>query len=341
MPYRFRLRVASKQDCKFAYETNEQTVALTDDLALSVVARNAESLDKATAFHIEAGGFATQEAARAAGEALRVRLRLLNAILGLGLQVPVGDSPSGHVSDLIKEKVAMGNNAVVVDGVWGVATFPDDGRHFEYVFGGNLQVRPSDPSYVFTALQAIWPLPIQLDGPSEDALHVLGLATLESSEKAAFLTSYLALEHLIVQAPRSKAAKALIARFQTQVERATRRTRSPLPDTEARSLIGALAALNEESFSSALMRFARRVKTPTAIKNIPVKRFFSACIKARNRIAHHAEPSTKDPLPDLTAGLREVIVGLIWSRNNLPPLSITTPPSAVTFPAGALSIRVL
>ena len=205
----------------------------------------------------------------------------------------------------------MEKNAVVFDGVWGIVTFPDDGRHFEYVFDGNLQVRPSDPSYVFTALQTIWPLPIQLDGPSEDALHVLGLATLETSEKAAFLTSYLALEHLIVQAPRSKTAKTLIARFQTQVERATRRKRSPLPDTEARSLSGALAALNQESFSSALMRFAGRVETPTAIKNIPVKRFFSACIKARNRIAHHTEPSTKVALPDLTAGLCEVVVGLI------------------------------
>lgn len=153
MPYRFRLRVASKQPGKFAFSTNEQRVTLSDGLTLSLVARNAETLDQATAFHLEAGGFATEEAALVAGEALRVRIRILNAILGLGLNVPQGDSPSGHVSDEIKRKLREEHDAVVLDGVWGLVTFPDDGRHFEYVLGGNLEVRPSDPSYVVTALR--------------------------------------------------------------------------------------------------------------------------------------------------------------------------------------------
>ncbi len=341
MSYRFRLRIASKQDGKFAFPSSQQTIALNDELVLSVVARNAETLDKATAFHLEAGGFPTEAAARQAGEALRVRLRLLNVILGLGLNVPVGDSPSGSVSDDIKRKVAEEKDAVIVDSVWGVSTFPDDERHFECVLSGTLVVRPSDPSYLLTALKTIWPLDIHLDRPSEDALHVLGLATLETSEKAAFLTSYLALEHLIERAPRSEAAKALITRFQAQVKKASARKYSPLSKSEAGSLDTALAALHEESFTGALMRFARRVKTPTKIKGMPPDRFFSACIKARNQIAHNAEPSTKVPLLDLTGGLREVVVGLIWNRNNLPPFSITTPPSAVTIPAGGMSIRVL
>src|SRR5688572_25587875 len=105
------------------------------------------------------------------------------------------------------------NDAVVLDGVWGLLTFPDDGRHFEYIVGGNIDVRPSDPSYIFTALRTIWPLDIHLDTRSEEALQVLGLATLETSEKAAFLTSYLALEQLIDRAPRGAAAKALVTRF--------------------------------------------------------------------------------------------------------------------------------
>jgi hypothetical protein len=47
------------------------------------------------------------------------------------------------------------------------------------------------------------------------------------------------------------------------------------------------------------------------------------------------------PIIDLTAGLREVVIRIIWTQDSLPPLTVTTPPSAVSFPAGALSIRVL
>ena len=340
MSHRFRLRVAAKQEGKFAFDTPATSLLLTGGLTLDLVARNAKTLAKATTFHFEAGGFSTEEAARAAGERLRLRLRLLNAILGLGINVPVGDSPSGAVSAAIKEKARNEHDAVVIDSVWGLTTFPDDGRHFEYVLGGHLGVRPSDPSYVTTALKTVWDLDVQLDQPSEDALHILGLATLETSEKAAFLTSYLALEQLIQRKARSASAAELIVRFQKHVEKACTRKRAPLTKSEATSLCGALGRLREESFKSALIRFATRVSEPKELKGRPLRKFLSACVD-RDRIAHTGSVEMPIPLADLATGLREFVLGLIWTRNQLPALSIAIPPSAVTAPADGLTMRVL
>lgn len=341
MKYRFRLRLASKQEGKFEFPTPEREVQLSPDLTLSIVARNADTLERATSFHIDAGGFTSQSAARHAAEALKVRLRLINAILGLGLNIPAKDAPSVQVSDEIKRKVKKEHDAIAIDGVWGISTFPDDGRHFEYVMSGNLLVRSSDSSHLITALRMLWPLEIHLDQISETALHILGLGTLEASDKAAFLTSYLALEQLIKREPRSFASQALIRRFQAHVERATRRKSSPLLREEAESMSGALAALAEESFSSALTRFVGRITAPTHVRGVPLRRFISSCISARNRIAHNAELDVSLELARLTTGLREFILMIIWTRNHLPPFSIQTPPSAVSIPAGGLKMRVL
>lgn len=339
--YRFRLRLASKQGGKFAFEAAEMSVPISEKLTLNVAARNAESLDKATNYHIDAGGFQSNTDARAAGEALRVRLRLLNAILNLGLNVPTHDSTSGFVSEEIKRQVKDGQNCTVIDSVWGLNVYPDDGQHFEYVFGGNLDVRPSDPSYIFEGLKQLCALDVSLDSTSETALHILGLATQETSEKASFLASYLALEQLIEKRERSESARAEIRRFQQELAAFSTENPDKIARAELDSISGALAALREESFSSALARFARSITAPAHIKGMTPPKFFSACISARNKIAHQAEPDTKIPLGELTAGLRDAVISMIWTRNGLPPFSMTTPPSAVSFPAGAMQFRVM
>lgn len=341
MTYKFRLRLAAKHPRKFAFKTSEEAFEVADGLLLTLVARNANSLDEATTFHIDGGGFSTEADARAAGESLRLKFRLLNAVLGLGLNVPVGDTRSAGVSDEVKQSVATKHAGVVVDSIWGLQTFPDDSMHFEYVVGGNLEVRPSEPDYIFRALKTLWSKEVQLDSPSEEALQILGLANLETSDKAAFLTTYLALEQLVERRPRSKAAKQLVTRFTKQLQSAASRKKAPIPSLEAQSLRGALSALQEESFSSAFARLGRSLTNPTQIQGVPVRRFFSACIDARNKIAHHAEPKPTYHLTELTTGLRQVAIGLIWTRNQLPPLTLNTPASSVSAPAGSVAIRVL
>lgn len=340
MPYKFCLRLAAKHPRTFAFDTTEEAFNLPDGLKLTRVARNANSLDEATTFHIDGGGFQTEGEAKAAGGALRTKLRLLNAIIGLGLIIPIGNTPSGSVSDEVKKELGSKHLGVVVDSVWGLLTFPDDGMHVEYVFGGNLEVRPGDSQYVFNALKTLWSLNVQVDDTSEEALQILGLASLESSDKAAFLTTYLALEQLVERRPRSRLAKELIEQFQRHLQKASKRRRSPIPSAEAQSLHGVLSALREESFSSALTRLGRNLENLTHIQGIPVQRFLSACIDARNKIAHHAEPKPSYPLAQLTKGLREVAIGLIWARNQLPPLTFI-PASSISAPADAVAVRVL
>lgn len=339
--FRFRLRLASKQAGKLAFPEPEVKVQVSDSVTFEVLPRNAATLDQATNFHIDGVGFLSADEARAASEALRIRLRLLNAILGLGLNIPVGDKISAQVSQELKDKLSSEQGATVVDSVWGAVVFPDDGLHFEYVLTGNIDVRPSDPSYVLEGLKTLWNLDVSLDQQSEEALHILCLATQESTDKAAFLASYLALEQLVERRPRSEAAQQVLERFRQELATLGADDAHALSAEEADSLAGVLGSLREESFPAALSRLGKRIATPSEICGVPVPKFLSACVAARNKIAHHAEPDTTIPLAELAKALREFVLTLIWTRNKLPNFSLQTPPSSVSIPAGGLSIKVM
>ncbi|PKO40006.1 MAG: hypothetical protein CVU33_03170 [Betaproteobacteria bacterium HGW-Betaproteobacteria-6] len=340
-PFRFRLQFAARQPHKLPFPELEVQVKVSEGLTFEIAARNAESLDGATSFHIDATGFESAEKATLVADALRVRLRLLNAVLGLGLNIPVGDKVSAQVSEEIKNKLKSEQGATVVDSVWGASVFPDDGHHFEYVISGNVVVRPSSPEFLLEGIKILWNLDISLDKPSEDALQILCLATQETSDKAAFLTSYLALEELIERRPRSDIAREVLQHFVKELNGLADDTSHPLQPEEASSLVGTFRALSEESFSSALVRLGKQISQPTEICGMPIPKFLSACIDARNKIAHHAEPETKVPLVELSKSLREFVLMLIWTRNKLPNFTLNTPPSAVNIPQGGLSIRVM
>ena len=335
MPYRFRLTVASKATGVFRFDTNETNVTLSDDTQISLTARDADTLSHATKFHFEAKGFPDERKAREAGERLRLRLRVLNVVLGLGLNVPVADSRSGGVSASVKEELNQKYGHIIVDSVWGLSVFPDDDNYFEYIMSGRLDVFPSNPSYTLKALQTLWSVDLSLDQRSEDALNILGLATRETSDRAAFLAHYLALEPLIPRNMRSDDALEVLEEFRIRVKQ------SSLREREAESLMGALVALREESFSSALMQFIERLKPPPEVKGRPIKKFLSDCIKARNRIAHNAEIESSLNLSELSTGLREIVLTLIWTFNRIPSISVEVPGSSVSIPPGELSIRVL
>ena len=340
-PFRFRLCLSARMPGKLPFPKPEVQVKVSDELTLEVAARNAETLSAATNFHIDGTGFQSAEDASLAAEALRLRLRLLNAILGLGLNVPVGDKVSAAVAQEIKDKLKSEQGATVVDSVSGASVFPDDGLHFEYVFSGNFVVSPGDPEYLLEGIKKLWALDISLDKQSEDALQILCLATQETSDKAAFLTSYLALEELIERRPRSDAAREVLQHFSNELSQLGANSAHPLLPEEAVSLVGVLGSLNEESFSSALSRLGKQITQPTEICGMPVPKFLSACIDARNKIAHHAEPETTTPLGDLSKSLREFVLMLVWTRNKLPNFTLNTPPSAVSVPPGGLTMRVM
>ena len=338
--FRFRLVFKSRDPGVFAYDSETATAALVSGPELTVVARDAEHLVHARTAHLEAGGFPSEESARAAGERLRLRLRILSAMLGLGLHVPIEDQQGSATGEELKAALLRDHNSVAMDSVFGLNIFPDDGRHFEYVASGGFAAVASEPDYIFRALESLWSVEVSLDPESEDALRILGLAAIEPSPKTAFLATFLALEPLVPRRPRSRQAVELIRRFQSQLEKASHRKRAPLGSKEMASLKGAIAALREESFNSALSRLATQPGFPVEIQGQTTKKLFSESISARNKIAHRAKVPDEAVLNQLSLGLARVALLLIWSRTKLPNITVNVPPTTIRFGKEKPTIRV-
>lgn len=214
----------------------------------------------------------------------------------------------------------------------GLAVFPDDGRHAELSIDGTMSTRPTDPEYILETLRSLWKIDCTLDPASEVALHLVGAAILEGSGKAAFLSCYLALEQLIERKPRNRPAIELIDRFRKQVDKAARRKGTPISEGERSSLSAALKNLHKESFKGALLRFAARIAEPKSIQDLPLKRFLTQCVDTRNRIAHGGDVDEAS-LPGMTSGLRQFVLGSIWSRNRLPRLEVKRSPVLAEVPS--------
>ncbi|MGO9916895.1 MAG: hypothetical protein ACLQIB_19620 [Isosphaeraceae bacterium] len=253
MGIRFRLTFHHSSPGFFRFDEQSVPLDLGDELTLNLTARDADTLAKAKRFHIEGRGFASEEAARSVGERLRLRLRVLNSLLGLGITVPVVDSRRAAVADAVKEKVRRETGGVIVDTIEGLAVISDDPDHFEQVVAGGASVYPSDPAYVLTALAVVWPVEMQLDERAEDALEILGVATTELSPRAKFLTTYLALERMIDRLTRSEAAQKLIEELQDRVQE------SALDGGDKKSLVSSLGNLREQSFRTALPFFGASI----------------------------------------------------------------------------------
>jgi len=318
----------------FCFEEESKTFSLNEGIELTLVARDADILSKASRFHLEAHGFPDEDTARAEGERLRLRLRVLNSLLGLGITVPIIDTTSASVSAAIKEKVLRETGGVALDSIVGLGVFPDDDNYFEYVLAGTANVHPSDPSYLFRALAQVWLIEMHFDERTEDALEILGRATTETSLRAKFLLTYLATERMVDRAARGDAAKALIKEFQERVRSVG------LDKREADSLCGSLAHLNEQSFGSALTALADRIVDPQEICGKPLRKFLSECLSVRNTIAHNAALGPETNLQELSDGLRHFVMTLIWTANCIPSVSIDVPASAISIPENGLSIRV-
>jgi hypothetical protein len=334
MMYRYRLTARTKTPGLFRFEEPLKEFSL-DGHTVQVVPRDATSLAGASLVHFDGFEFPDEILARGAGERLRLRLRVLDVVLGLGLHVPVDDTVSGGASDELKHEVSREHDVVVVDSVRGLSVHPNDGRHVELVMSARADVHKPDGIHLIKGIQALWAEDIRLDQSAEDALAILGVATREPSDRARFLTTYLAMETVIHRSERSDAAKQLLSTMADMVKETC------LEEHECRSLTGSLSALRIESFSSALIRFADKIESPPEMKGRPLRQFLSECIAARNAIAHRLPGDSELPLKDLTQGLREFALMIIWTQNKIPSLRIDVPGDQVTFPPGSMSIRVV
>jgi hypothetical protein len=296
-----------------------KVIAPNDGRELDLVARDSNTLLESTRFHLEMDGFATEEAARAYGEHLRTCLQVLNAALNLGLTIPNQDLRSANVSSDFKNAQFEQHGVTLIDSIVGLATFPADGKHAEVVAAGALNTYPSDPEYILSAIRMLVEQEtFSFNERQTDALEILGRATAELSPRTRFLLCYLALERVVEVGERSETAKSLLQSF-------IERTVAELPESEAAPLTGALRSLHRDSFPNALRLLATRIREPKEIGGRLMSDFFSECVRVRNRIAHNASTMDMNELANLGNELRQVVLSLIWSASNLPPVNIEVP----------------
>jgi len=198
MGFRFRLTFHHSSPGFFRFDEQSVPLDLGDELTLNLTARDADTLAKAKRFHIEGRGFPSEEAARSVGERLRLRLRVLNSLLGLGITVPVVDSRRAAVADAVKEKVLRETGGVIVDTIEGLAVISDDPDHFEQVVAGGASVYLSDPAYVLTALEAAQKLIEELqyrvqESALDDGDKKSLVSSLENLREQSFKTALFAL----------------------------------------------------------------------------------------------------------------------------------------------------
>lgn len=332
--YRFRLTFFRSSPRAFRFEEESIEVNIGDGLSMTLAARDADRLIDATKFHFEYRGFESEETAREAGERLRLRLRVLNAILGLGFTIPVTDTRSSTISQAMKDDVFEESGAILLEPVSGLAIMPDDDRYVEQIVSGRMHAFPSDPNYIFKALTHIWDLDLSLDQRAEDALDILNRALKEGSPRTQFLLVYLALERMVDRKPRSEEAQQVLEHLKDVVEN------SDIEEKEKQSLYGALSMLHNQSFSSALKYLANSITDEVEINGRSLEELFRLAVKTRNTIVHNANLDPSIKLSPLTNDLRHFVLTLIWTLNGIPDVSIDIPRSTVQIPAGGLTIRV-
>jgi tRNA C32,U32 (ribose-2'-O)-methylase TrmJ len=79
---------------------------------------------------------------------------------------------------------------------------------------------------------------MQLEDRTQDALEILSHASTETSARAKFLLTYLAIERMVMRSDRSDAAKKLIREFDVLIEN------SELESKEAKSLKGSISSMS-------------------------------------------------------------------------------------------------
>lgn len=172
-------------------------------------------------------------------------------------------------------------------------------------------------------MNKIWPIDVELDARSEDALEILNRAVAETSIRTKFLLTYLALDRLVDKPKRDNDSQSLITQLQAQVDQ------SHLPTTERDSLRGALDNLRNQSLKSALRSLIGRLAPPPTIAGQPALAFLSECIEARNALSHSADGDKKYDLTHMANEIRAFSLALISTFNGLQPISLNMPRSHV------------
>lgn len=332
MTYKFRQTTHSNRRGLFWLDKSSTEIELEDGVVLSLVARDADTLAKATSFHFECSGYSSEETARAQGERFRRLLHILTSVLELEQIVEIEDKRVGSVGDSVKEAARL-KGGVLLDQRSGLTVIPDDGMHGEFVSSSTKITKANPPDYVLAALKQLWMIDFPLDADGQAVLEMLSLSTAEVSPSTKYLTTYLALEQLIQRRSRAKETIDILSKLRGIIEG------SSLVEEEKRTLSGLLGSLEEESFSTAFKRYMAGVKSPKEVEGISTSKLASRCIAFRNKIAHSPSKIDLGEARLLTKALRTMIFAVLWQRFDLPHFSINRPADKINL--GPLEMRIL
>jgi hypothetical protein len=332
MNYKFRLTAHTRTRGLFHLNEPSISVELPGVGELTLAPRDADTLDQATKYHFDCGGFPNADVAGECGEKLRQSLRFLTAILDLTLVVPSEDRETGQVHDDIKKPI-RDEGGDLLNTRTGLSVYPDDGKHLEFVASGEGIVRTSDPSFILNTVRDFWPIDIHIDDASLRAIEILSLSAAEASDTTKFLLTYLAIEQLI---PRNDLGKDAIELLESLRELVNA---SVLTDDEKTPMLSFLSNLGQESFRTAFKKYVARIEQPADVNGIPLSDLVSRSVDLRNRVAHHITEAYTTEIQTVTRALRQFAISAIWTSNRLPPITIDRP--ADTIRINKMEVRIL
>ena len=332
MEYKFRLTAHSGIPGVFNIAEPSLGIDLPGGRKLEIYPRDADTLDKATKYHFDCGGFVDEVSARQSGEKLRQALRFLTTILDLQLVVPSEDKETGWVHDDVKRSVREAGGEVL-NTRSGLCVFPDDGKTLEFVSSASATVRIGKPEKVFRAAADLWQRDIEIDERSIRALEILSLSAAETSIATKFLLTYLVIEHLIPVEPRTQEAKKVLGNLKDLVQA------SSVEDSEKRAMLGFIAGMEKESFRAAWKRYISRIEKPADVEGIPLDDLVSRAVALRNQVAHKVIAADSTELQTVTRALRRFALSVIWTANQLPAMTIDRPADTVTI--NQMEVRIL
>lgn len=325
--YKARLIFAARAPGLLNWESPTHSWTLPSGHQAELRARPDGPLAEATEYHIDIGGFTSAEQACATGEQLRAAVRLANAVLGLGLNIPTitQESPRARVSAEHKEKVRREYGATIVDCVFGLNVLRED-EALEAVVKGYITTRPKDSGYVLDTAAQLWGLEDSLDDASIIACELLNTAARDPSARSAFLVSFLALDVLLERRQRPEETQQVLGALRKTIDD------SHLPDSEKNRLRSRIGDLQHTSLTAEIDRFvAAGSNADMIVQGEPLATFLSACTDLRHRLAHPPKPGagalpvSEAELNKRRAGLREIVLNLVWARNGLPDVRIDYP----------------
>jgi hypothetical protein len=241
-------------------------------------AEDGKTIEEAKTLVLRQAGWATEDAAEAAGRALVDPLT--RALSALAMGADLGErGPKGRFTDEGLKWVEAQHNRRILNDFPGLTVFETDPSPL-FVSQRPTYVRyPEEGSF-----QRLFRRALEYDEPLSDqeriAFQLFSTSFFETSADTRLLTLMMALEALLELAPRPAASL-------THVEHLIALTSSAdeLTDAERASILGSLSWLRTESIGQGGRRLASRLEPRTYDGREPSK-FFSYCYELRSALAH-------------------------------------------------------